>query len=299
MCECAFDLALEGFSRIRKCSQEGRLAMTLDIFDLNMGLNRIKNTPTSSSSSSSSTLTSTSNSSSDVNSPSEKSKSKLKNKDKDKEISKNDKNDKNDEKKKSSTNGNKKTVENSSTEKVREKGSGVGGNKTVRRGKEHVDEYIQATYLLDEGTCCYNTHTELNSTTLCFIMLCHAMPCFVWPCLYHIHTPSSFSFPSFPSFPLPYPLHLTHTLFANSFFSLLHSTTSLHPSFHTFSFLHPILFYLLLPHSDLMVWVHENWRKYAYRHILGLINMVLNSPSIMHMANTSKRFKEAVQVRVV
>jgi hypothetical protein len=27
--------------------------------------------------------------------------------------------------------------------------------------------------------------------------------------------------------------------------------------------------------------------------------MVLNSPSIMHMANTSKRFKEAVQVRVV
>ena len=72
MCECAFDLALEGISRIRKCSPEGRLAMTLDIFDLHAGLNRIKNNPSSSSSSSSS----------DVNSPSEKTKNKSKHKDK-------------------------------------------------------------------------------------------------------------------------------------------------------------------------------------------------------------------------
>ena len=44
------------------------------------------------------------------------------------------------------------------------------------------------------------------------------------------------------------------------------------------------------------MWVNENWRTFAYRHIIGLINLVLNSPSIMHMASTSKRFKEAVAV---
>ena len=45
-----------------------------------------------------------------------------------------------------------------------------------------------------------------------------------------------------------------------------------------------------------MIWVNENYRSYAYRHTLGLLNLVLNSPSIMHMATTSKRFKDAVTV---
>ena len=284
--------------------------MTLDIFDLNMGLNRIKNnTATPSSSSSSSSSTSTSNTSSDVNSPSEKTKSKNKDKDKgkdkDKESSKND--DKNDEKKNNS-NGNKKTVENNNTgkgrekgtEKGREKGSGVGGNKTVRRGKEHVDEYIQATYLLDEGTCCYNTHTARHDTMFCHDMLFLALSCLA--CISFIHLLHS----PYPPLLPPSPLYFIYT-FSSHFpphphFGPLPSPSSALPSPLP---LHPLLYplpYLLCPtllYSDLMVWVHENWRKYAYRHILGLINLVLNSPSIMHMANTSKRFKEAVQVRVL
>ena len=47
---------------------------------------------------------------------------------------------------------------------------------------------------------------------------------------------------------------------------------------------------------DLMMWVNINWRDYAYRHIAGLLNLVLNSPSIMHIATTGKRIKNAVQV---
>ena len=164
MVECAFDLALEGISRIRKCSPEGRLAMTLDVFDLNAGLNRVKNNP-SSSSSSTSTSTSTSNNAQEINSPSDKAnnndKNKTKNKDKDKdkqgkETGKEKEIIKNDSSSSSSTsnNGNKKTVESSGVgvEKGGERGSASRGPVTIRRGKEHVDQYIQATYLLDEGT---------------------------------------------------------------------------------------------------------------------------------------------------
>ena len=34
-----------------------------------------------------------------------------------------------------------------------------------------------------------------------------------------------------------------------------------------------------MPEEDLIVWVNENWRKYAYRHIIGLLNMTLAGPS--------------------
>ena len=34
-----------------------------------------------------------------------------------------------------------------------------------------------------------------------------------------------------------------------------------------------------MPEEDLIVWVNKNWRKYAYRHIIGLLNMTLAGPS--------------------
>lgn len=40
-CQSAFDLVLEGFSRVRKCSSEGRAMMTMDVFALHEGLNSI------------------------------------------------------------------------------------------------------------------------------------------------------------------------------------------------------------------------------------------------------------------
>jgi len=41
ICQSAFDIAIEGFSRVRKCSSEGRAAMSMDIFALHDGLNNI------------------------------------------------------------------------------------------------------------------------------------------------------------------------------------------------------------------------------------------------------------------
>ena len=42
LCEAAFETALEGFSRIKKCSAEGRLSMALDLSDLKIGLEQIR-----------------------------------------------------------------------------------------------------------------------------------------------------------------------------------------------------------------------------------------------------------------
>jgi hypothetical protein len=41
MCQAAFDIAIEGYSKVRKCSAEGRASMTLDLFALHEGLNKI------------------------------------------------------------------------------------------------------------------------------------------------------------------------------------------------------------------------------------------------------------------
>ncbi len=41
VCQCAFDLLLEGYSRARKCSSEGRASMTMDVFALHEGLNNV------------------------------------------------------------------------------------------------------------------------------------------------------------------------------------------------------------------------------------------------------------------
>lgn len=41
LCQCCFDVAIEGFSKVRKCSAEGRAAMTLDVLSLHEGLNSI------------------------------------------------------------------------------------------------------------------------------------------------------------------------------------------------------------------------------------------------------------------
>jgi hypothetical protein len=41
VCQAAFDVALEGFSRVRKCSSEGRAMMSLDLFSLHEGLNSV------------------------------------------------------------------------------------------------------------------------------------------------------------------------------------------------------------------------------------------------------------------
>jgi hypothetical protein len=40
VCQAAFDLLLDGYSRVRKCSSEGRAAMTMDVFAVHEGLNR-------------------------------------------------------------------------------------------------------------------------------------------------------------------------------------------------------------------------------------------------------------------
>ena len=42
LCEAALETALEGFSRIKKCSAEGRLSMALDLSDLKIGLEQIR-----------------------------------------------------------------------------------------------------------------------------------------------------------------------------------------------------------------------------------------------------------------
>jgi len=132
MCDCAFDTALEGFSRIRKCSAEGRLAMSLDIADLQAGLDSIRlpkpsSIPPDEDASSSSSSSSSSSFS--------------------------------------------------------------------RRNKDYVDNYIQTTYM---------------------------------------------------------------------------------------------------PEEDLMMWISENYKQYSYRHIFGLIRMLLNCPSIMSIAGSSKRYNEAI-----
>jgi len=41
VCQCAFDLVLEGYGKVRKCSSEGRAAMTMDVFALHEGLNTV------------------------------------------------------------------------------------------------------------------------------------------------------------------------------------------------------------------------------------------------------------------
>ena len=41
VCQSAFDLLLEGYSRVKKCSSEGRAAMTMDVFALHEGLNSV------------------------------------------------------------------------------------------------------------------------------------------------------------------------------------------------------------------------------------------------------------------
>jgi len=41
VCQCAFDVAIEGFSKARKCSSEGRSAMVMDAFALHDSLNQI------------------------------------------------------------------------------------------------------------------------------------------------------------------------------------------------------------------------------------------------------------------
>ena len=203
MCECAFDLALEGISRIRKCSPEGRLAMTLDVFDLNAGLNRVKNNPSSSSSSSStSTSTSTSNNVQDINSPSNKTnnndKNKTNNKDKEGEVGKEKEIITNDSNSSSSSNnngnyGNKKTVDGSGVgvekgrERGRERGSATRGPVTIRRGKEHVDQYIQATYLLDEGKCSSIQLVMLSHTRIMLYDL--ILPSLVSPYLTYLNLP--------------------------------------------------------------------------------------------------------------
>lgn len=41
ICQCAFDTVLEGLSRVRKCSTEGRASMTMDISALHTGLDSV------------------------------------------------------------------------------------------------------------------------------------------------------------------------------------------------------------------------------------------------------------------
>jgi len=41
ICQSAFDITIEGFSKVRKCSSEGRAAMSMDVFALHDGLNSI------------------------------------------------------------------------------------------------------------------------------------------------------------------------------------------------------------------------------------------------------------------
>lgn len=41
LCQAAFDVMLEGYSRVRKCSSEGRAMMNMDLFALHEGLNAV------------------------------------------------------------------------------------------------------------------------------------------------------------------------------------------------------------------------------------------------------------------
>lgn len=41
LCQCAFDSVLEGFTKVRKCSAEGRAAMTMDVFATHEELNSV------------------------------------------------------------------------------------------------------------------------------------------------------------------------------------------------------------------------------------------------------------------
>ena len=41
VCQCAFDVAIEGFSKARRCSSEGRSSMVMDAFALHDALNQI------------------------------------------------------------------------------------------------------------------------------------------------------------------------------------------------------------------------------------------------------------------
>ena len=142
---CAFDIALEGFSRVRRCSQEGRLAMTLDAADLYTGLDQVRTDPSPSSSSRSlpGQASPSSSSSSSVSlsvSVSSQSKGEFKDGNATRDVGK--EKDKGREK-----------------DKGKEKsGTGSGGGSAwvssdaIRSGKEKVDNFIQATYMPEEGT---------------------------------------------------------------------------------------------------------------------------------------------------
>jgi len=41
VCQSFFDLVMEGYSKVRKVSPEGRSAMTMDVFALHEGLNNV------------------------------------------------------------------------------------------------------------------------------------------------------------------------------------------------------------------------------------------------------------------
>ncbi len=50
--------------------------------------------------------------------------------------------------------------------------------------------------------------------------------------------------------------------------------------------------YLLIslrPEAEVLQWLRENWRQYAYRHLLGLLTQVCSSPA----TTQAKRLKEA------
>jgi hypothetical protein len=52
-----------------------------------------------------------------------------------------------------------------------------------------------------------------------------------------------------------------------------------------------------MPEEDLILWVNEHWRRYAYRHIVGLLNMTLagQSGGMMPMGGGgAKRLKDAI-----
>lgn len=136
---CAFDIALEGFSRVRRCSQEGRLAMTLDAADLYTGLDQVRTVPSPSSSSKSLPGQASPSSSSSSVTVSSQSKGEFKDGSANKEVGK--EKDKGREK-----------------DKGKDKsGIGSGGGSAwvssdaIRSGKEKVDNFIQATYMPEEG----------------------------------------------------------------------------------------------------------------------------------------------------
>jgi hypothetical protein len=53
-----------------------------------------------------------------------------------------------------------------------------------------------------------------------------------------------------------------------------------------------------MPEDDLIVWVNHNWRSYAYRHIVGLLNMTLAGSAGLTALTMSgvaaKRLKDAI-----